>query len=44
MDLREIKWEGAEWIHLAQDREEGRALVNKVMNLLGKGQVATKKY
>jgi hypothetical protein len=33
MDLREIGWEGVEWIHLAQDRDRWRALVNVVMNL-----------
>jgi hypothetical protein len=34
MDLREIGWVGVEWIHLAQDRDLWRALVNVVMNLL----------
>jgi hypothetical protein len=33
MDLREIGWDGMEWIYLAQDRGEWRALVNTVMNL-----------
>jgi hypothetical protein len=33
MDLREIGWGGVEWIHLAQDRDRWRALVNAVMNL-----------
>jgi hypothetical protein len=33
MDLREIVWGGVEWIHLAQDRERWRAVVNTVMNL-----------
>jgi hypothetical protein len=33
MDLREIGWGGAEWIHLAQDRDRWRAVVNAVMNL-----------
>jgi hypothetical protein len=32
MDLREIGW-GVEWIHLAQDRDRWRAVVNAVMNL-----------
>jgi hypothetical protein len=33
MDLREIGWEGGvEWIHLAQDRDRWRAVVNAVMN------------
>jgi hypothetical protein len=33
MDLREIGWDGMDWIHLAQDRDQWRALVNTVMNL-----------
>jgi hypothetical protein len=33
MDLREIRWDGMDWIELAQDREQWRALVNTVMNL-----------
>jgi hypothetical protein len=33
MDLEEIDWGGVEWIHLAQDRDRWRALVNAVMNL-----------
>jgi hypothetical protein len=33
MDLREIGWEGVNWIHLAQDRDQWRALVNTVMNI-----------
>jgi hypothetical protein len=33
MNLREIGWEGVEWIHLAQDRDRWRAVVNAVMNL-----------
>jgi hypothetical protein len=33
MDLREIGWGGMDWIHLAQDRDQGRGLVNTVMNL-----------
>jgi hypothetical protein len=33
MDLREIGWGGVEWIHLAQDRDCLRGLVNAVMNL-----------
>jgi hypothetical protein len=33
MDLREIGFEDADWIHLAQDRDRWRALVNTVMNL-----------
>jgi hypothetical protein len=33
MDLREIGWDGMDWIDLAQDRIQWRALVNMVMNL-----------
>jgi hypothetical protein len=33
MDLTEIGWGGVEWIHLAQDRDHWRAVVNAVMNL-----------
>jgi hypothetical protein len=34
MDLREIGLDGMDWIDLAQDRDQWRALVNTVMNLL----------
>jgi hypothetical protein len=33
MDLREIGWDGMDWISLAQDRDQLRALVNTVINL-----------
>jgi hypothetical protein len=33
MDLRDIGWDGMDWIDLAQDRHQWRALVNTVMNL-----------
>jgi hypothetical protein len=33
MYLREIEWDGVDWIDLAQDRDQGRALVSAVMNL-----------
>jgi hypothetical protein len=33
MDLREIGWEGVDWIHLAEDRDRWRSLVTAVMNL-----------
>jgi hypothetical protein len=33
MDLRETGWGGMDWIDLAQDRNQWRALVNTVMNL-----------
>jgi hypothetical protein len=32
MDLREIGWSGMDWIDLAQDRDQWRALMNTVMN------------
>jgi hypothetical protein len=35
MDLAEIEWDGRDWIELAQDRDQWRALVNMVMNLRG---------
>jgi hypothetical protein len=34
IDLRGIWWDGMELIHVAQDRDQRRALVNTVMNLL----------
>jgi hypothetical protein len=33
MDLREVGWDGRDWIDLAQDRDRRRAHVNAVMNL-----------
>jgi hypothetical protein len=33
MDLREIGLDGRDWIDLAQDRDQWRALMNVVMNL-----------
>jgi hypothetical protein len=33
IDLREIGWNGMDWIDLAEDRDQRRALVNTVMNL-----------
>jgi hypothetical protein len=33
IDLREIGWDGMDWIDLAQNRDQWRALVNTVMNL-----------
>jgi hypothetical protein len=33
LDLREIGWDGGDWIDLAQDRDQWRAPVNTVMNL-----------
>jgi hypothetical protein len=33
MDLREIGYEGVDWMHLDQNRDQWRAFVNTVMNL-----------
>jgi hypothetical protein len=33
MNLREIVWDGVDWIDLAQDRDQWRSHVNMVMNL-----------
>jgi hypothetical protein len=32
ISLRGIKWGGMDWIDLAQDRDQWKALVNTVMN------------
>jgi hypothetical protein len=37
MYLREIGWGSMDWIDLAQDRDQWRALVNMVRRLLKKG-------
>jgi hypothetical protein len=34
IDLKEIGWNGVDWIYLAQDRDQWRTLVNTAMNLL----------
>jgi hypothetical protein len=33
IDIREIGWGGMDWIDLAQDRNQWRALVNTAVNL-----------
>jgi hypothetical protein len=33
MDLREIGWDGMNWIDLAEDRGQWRSLVNTLMKL-----------
>jgi hypothetical protein len=33
MDLRKTGWEGVDWLHLAQDKDQWQAVVNTVMNL-----------
>jgi len=32
MNLRKIAWEGVDWIHLVQNRDQWQTLVNMVMN------------
>jgi hypothetical protein len=33
MDLKETEWDGVDWIDMAQDSDQWRALVNMVLNL-----------
>jgi hypothetical protein len=33
MHLREIRWDGGDWISLLQNRDQWRALVSTVINL-----------
>jgi hypothetical protein len=33
VDIREIGWDGMDWIDVAQDRDQGRVLTNTVMHL-----------
>jgi hypothetical protein len=33
MDLREIEWDGVDWIDMTQDRNQWRSLVKTVLNL-----------
>jgi hypothetical protein len=33
MDLSEVRWEGVDWMHLAQSRDQWRAVVNTIMNI-----------
>jgi hypothetical protein len=32
MELRDLRWDGVDWIDMAQDRDWWRALLNMVMN------------
>jgi hypothetical protein len=32
MDLREIGWDGMDWIRVAQDRDQWKPLVNMAVN------------
>jgi hypothetical protein len=33
LNLKEIGWDGVDWIYLTQDRDQWKDLVNMVMNL-----------
>jgi hypothetical protein len=33
LDLGETQWDGVDWVHVAQNRDQWRSLVNTVMNL-----------
>jgi hypothetical protein len=33
MDITEIGWDGVDWIDMAQDGDQWRALVNTILNL-----------
>jgi hypothetical protein len=33
MDLKGIGWEGMDWIHLVQDRDQWRAVANTAVNV-----------
>jgi hypothetical protein len=35
MDMRETEWKSVDWIHLAQDTDQWRAVVNTVLNPSG---------
>jgi hypothetical protein len=34
MDLSDIEWEEVDWMHLCQERDQWRALMNTVMKFL----------
>jgi hypothetical protein len=33
INLREIRWDGVDWIDMAQNRDQWRALMNTVLNV-----------
>jgi hypothetical protein len=33
IDLKRVGWDGMDWINLAQNRDQRRALVNTIMNI-----------
>jgi len=33
MDVKEMGWEGMNWIHMTQDRDKGQAVVNIIIYL-----------
>jgi hypothetical protein len=40
MDVKDIRWEGMDWISLAQRKNTWRAVVNTVMNVAGNLQTS----
>jgi len=35
VNCRETGWEGVDWMHLCQDRDQWQAIVNMVVNIWG---------
>jgi hypothetical protein len=35
MSLRAIGWDGVDWMEMAEDRDQWRAIVNTVLKILG---------
>jgi hypothetical protein len=33
MDVKEVRWEVVDWIHLARDRDQGLSFMNTIMML-----------
>jgi hypothetical protein len=34
MDFKNIRWEGVDWIHVTEGRDQWQAVVSTVMNIL----------
>lgn len=34
MDLKDVRWEGVNWIHLAQDRVQSQDVLTTIMNVV----------